>query len=110
MSDRLLDSKEIAALVSKSVLTLRKDVYRRPESLPPRTILPGNTRALVWRQSDVDAWFSSLTTAPAPVEAKRCPGRPPIYLQKSTEKSQQKENTAARRGRPPKVAQAGGAK
>lgn len=100
MSDRLLDSKEIAALINKSVLTLRKDVHRRPGTLPPRTVLPGDARALVWRQSDVDAWFASLTTAPAQTEVKRGPGRHPVYLQNAEYKSQS-EMPEPRRGRPP---------
>lgn len=109
MSDCLLGPKEIAVLVKKSVLTLRKDVHRRPDTLPPRTILPGDARALRWRQSDVDAWFAGLTTVPVD-EVRRGPGRPPICLQNSTEKPQQKENSVARRGRPPKTMHTGGAK
>lgn len=95
LSDRLLNASDIALLIKKSVLTIRKDVHRRPDTLPPRTILPGDARSLVWRQSDYEKWIASLPTASkATEETKRGPGRPPIYQQIADQKRQETEPTA----------------
>lgn len=109
--DRLIGPVELAARVCKSVLTVRKDVHRRPDTLPPRTILPGDARSLRWRESDVDAWLASLTTVQAPV-IKRGPGRPPICLQVKAKERHQEDSAGVRtrRGRPPMEAQSGSVK
>lgn len=85
MGDCFLKVAELSLRIKKTVSTIRKDVHRRPGTIPPRTILPEDARALVWRESDVDAWFASLTTEQAP-QVKRGPGRPPLHQQIADQK------------------------
>lgn len=56
-SNRLLDLQELAGLLGRSVETIRKDLRRRPEAVPPRLLLPG-TRLLRWRLVDVTSWLA----------------------------------------------------
>lgn len=56
-SNRLLDLPELASLLGRSVETIRKDLRRRPEAVPPRLLLPG-TRLLRWRLVDVTTWLA----------------------------------------------------
>ena len=55
--NRLLDLQELASLLGRSVETIRKDLRRRPEAVPPRLLLPG-TRLLRWRLVDVTDWLA----------------------------------------------------
>lgn len=122
MSDRLLNVSDIALLVKKSVLTIRKDVHRRPDTLPPRAILPGDARALRWRQSDYEKWIAALPTASEfAEEEKRGPGRPQLCKQIADQKRQDVDLTASRvlheeekhkakGGRPRKIVRVGGEK
>jgi predicted DNA-binding transcriptional regulator AlpA len=52
----LLNIHEIAAIMQRSVETVRKDLHRNPQAVPPRVILPG-TRLLRWRAEDVADWL-----------------------------------------------------
>lgn len=54
----LLDVSQLAALLRKTVPSIRSDVSRNPLSLPPRCKLPGSRR-LLWRAEDVSAWLAS---------------------------------------------------
>ena len=56
--NRLLDLQELASLLGRSVETIRKDLRRRPEAVPPRLLLPG-TRLLRWRLVDVTDWLAA---------------------------------------------------
>lgn len=103
MTDRLLDANDMALLIKKSVLTIKRDVNRCPESLPPRTIRPGS-KILLWRQSDFDRWIASLPTASE--AKKRGPGRPPICQQIADQKCLDTAHKA-KGGRPRKVARLG---
>ena len=49
---------ELAPLLKRDVETLRRDLNRRPESLPPKLMIPGSRR-LVWLEQDVKAWLQS---------------------------------------------------
>jgi predicted DNA-binding transcriptional regulator AlpA len=53
---RLLDVQELAVLLGRSSKTIRNDLSRRPDAVPPRLHLPG-TRLLRWRASDVNRWL-----------------------------------------------------
>lgn len=53
----LLDVSQIAALLRKTVPSIRSDVSRNPLALPPRCRLPGSRR-LLWRVEDVNAWLA----------------------------------------------------
>lgn len=49
----------LSPLLHRTVATIRTDIRRRPESLPPRFIIPGSHR-LLWVESDVLAWLEGL--------------------------------------------------
>lgn len=53
----LLDVSQIAALLRKTVPSIRSDASRNPLALPPRCRLPGSRR-LLWRAEDVNAWLA----------------------------------------------------
>lgn len=54
---KLLDVDELAALLGRSPVTIKKDLRRNPMAVPPRLHIPG-TRLLRWLEYDVDAWFA----------------------------------------------------
>lgn len=65
----VLTVEQLARLVHKSPSSIRSDVSRNPNSLPPICRLPGCKR-LLWRLQDVDAWMAShvdRTTIASPV-------------------------------------------
>lgn len=62
----LLDLQALARLLGRSPETIRRDLRRNPDAVPPRLQLPG-TRLLRWREADVEHWLAQF----APVEALR---------------------------------------
>ncbi len=54
---------ELAVILQRAVATVKTDVSRRPETLPPRLEIPG-TRTPLWLLSDVKAWLEQHRTAP----------------------------------------------
>jgi hypothetical protein len=56
---QLLDCSELGKLIGRSTKTIREDSRRRPETLPPRFVVPGSNR-LMWRVVDVRAWMQVL--------------------------------------------------
>ena len=56
---QLLTVDDLAKLLRRSVSTVRSDVTRRPETLPPPVRVPGGRRVL-WRAEDVQAWIAGL--------------------------------------------------
>lgn len=61
---KTLTVEDMAALLKRSVSTVKSDVSRRPHTLPPRLVVPG-TKAVMWLESDVHAWLESLRKRPA---------------------------------------------
>jgi predicted DNA-binding transcriptional regulator AlpA len=57
---QLLTLDELAAHLGRSAETIRKDLRRNPEAVPPRLQLPG-TRLLRWRAVDVEDWLDRHT-------------------------------------------------
>jgi predicted DNA-binding transcriptional regulator AlpA len=55
--DRLIGPREVGAMIGLSAATVRSDVSRRPERLPPRTLVRGTNR-LWWSLSKVERWLS----------------------------------------------------
>jgi len=47
---------DLATILHRTPQTIRKDLGRRPESLPPRLIVPGSRR-LIWLEQDVRNWL-----------------------------------------------------
>ena len=52
----LLDLSALSRLLGRSPETVRRDMRRNPEAVPPRVQVPG-TRLLRWREADVQAWL-----------------------------------------------------
>ena len=65
-SQHLLTLDDLAQLLGRSPDTIKKDMRRNPQAVPPRLMLP-HTRLLRWRVCDVDAWlahFVQVVVAP----------------------------------------------
>lgn len=60
--DILMTLDELAAILKRSQHTIKNDLRRNPDAVPPRMILPG-TRLLRWRLVDVHAWLQSRSGA-----------------------------------------------
>ena len=54
--DRLLTVEDMERYTGRKASTIRVDVTRRPETLPPRWHIPG-TRLVRWRLGDVVEWM-----------------------------------------------------
>jgi hypothetical protein len=90
----LLTVDDLSGYIHKSVTSIRSDVTRNPQSLPPICRLPG-TKRLLWRAEDVERWLADhvldsverAVTALSEAAPAR-PGRPTksqqIQKQKST--------------------------
>lgn len=55
---KLLKIKDLAEILGRSPVTVRVDVSRRPETLPPRIVMPGSNR-VVWDEEDVKTWLAN---------------------------------------------------
>lgn len=53
---KTLTIEDLAPLLHRNVETLRRDINRRPESLPPRLRIPSSKR-LLWLEQDVAEWL-----------------------------------------------------
>ncbi|NMZ81838.1 DNA-binding protein [Pseudomonas mandelii] len=53
----LLTVDQLSVFLQKSVASIRSDVTRNPQALPPICRLPG-TKRLLWRVEDVEAWLA----------------------------------------------------
>lgn len=49
--------EELAVLLHRDPKTLMRDIHRRPDSLPPRLIIPQSRRVL-WLEQDVREWLN----------------------------------------------------
>lgn len=54
---------EMATILHKTPRTVSEDVYRRPESQPPRLRIPGSSKIL-WRVVDVERWLAEHVAEP----------------------------------------------
>ncbi|PUV69517.1 hypothetical protein DDK19_04155 [Pseudomonas aeruginosa] len=99
----LLTIEELAQFLQKSVTSIRSDVSRNPQSLPPICRLPG-TRRLLWRVEDVERWLaehvesaqSSARVVPGPLRNTKL-GRP-TKAEQLERKRLQHEPTSVSRG------------
>lgn len=58
-SQRLLNLDDLAQMLGRATDTIKKDMRRNPEAVPPRLVLP-HTKLLRWRACDVDAWLAQF--------------------------------------------------
>jgi hypothetical protein len=56
---KTLTASDLSQLLRRSVSTIKADAQRRPETLPPRLVIPGSSR-LLWLEDDVIAWVNNL--------------------------------------------------
>jgi hypothetical protein len=56
MTIKTIGVEELSTLLRRAVETIRSDARRRPETLPPRIVIPGTTK-LLWLEEDVLAWM-----------------------------------------------------
>ena len=56
---QLLTLDDLAQMLGRSPDTIKKDMRRNPDAVPPRLVLP-HTRLLRWRLCDVDAWLAQF--------------------------------------------------
>lgn len=87
----LLTVDQLSAFLQKTVTSIRSDVTRNPQSLPPICRLPG-TKRLLWRVEDVEAWLAEYVVGCAfpasAVEQERArPGRPTKAAQIAKQRS-----------------------
>ena len=55
---KTLDIEDLSKILHRIPQTIRKDLCRRPESLPPRLVIPGS-RKLIWLEQDVRNWLDN---------------------------------------------------
>lgn len=56
---KTLTADDLAPLLHRTAETIKVDARRKPESLPPRLIIPGSSK-LLWLESDVKTWLENL--------------------------------------------------
>lgn len=58
---KTMTAEDLAPLLGRAASTIKTDVRRRPETLPPRLKIPGSNRVL-WLEADVHEWLDSCRT------------------------------------------------
>jgi hypothetical protein len=58
MELKTLGVEELAILLKRKPDTIRSDARRRPNTLPPRIVIPGTTKML-WLEEDVASWIKN---------------------------------------------------
>jgi hypothetical protein len=59
-----LDVAGLSLIIGRTAKSIKVDCFRRPESLPPRFIIPGS-RKMLWRVCDVKDWMDALAARQA---------------------------------------------
>lgn len=72
----LLKAEDLAIILGKAAGSIYNDSRKRPETLPPRFFIPGNSRLLRWHPEIVQRWLSEraeecLTMSPLPPQKKQ---------------------------------------
>ncbi len=69
---KTLTVHELSAVIHRKVPSIKSDLSRKPESLPPRIVIPGSSK-LVWLESDVLKWLENcrVTFKPQAVWRRR---------------------------------------
>ncbi len=67
---KLLTAEDLGQLLGRSVRRIKMDVSARPETLPPRFIVPG-VKSPRWRQEDVRKWMQDIADQMVAANKKR---------------------------------------
>ena len=62
-SIRTIDVVKLSEIIYRAVPTIKSDLIRKPESLPPRILIPGSKK-LVWLEADVLSWLEKHREVP----------------------------------------------
>lgn len=62
--------EELATMIRRAVPSIKSDLIRKPESLPPRVKMPGSKK-LLWLKSDVIEWLHQCRESNQPKETGR---------------------------------------
>ena len=76
---KVVGPEYLAPLIHRAVATIKADVRRRPDTLPPRLLIPGSSKML-WLETDVHKWLEGCRTAIDLEPAKPKRGRPSTQL------------------------------
>jgi len=60
---KTLDVEELSVILRKAPSTIKVDLRRRPERIPPPIRIPGSGK-LLWIESDVEYWFKKYRQKP----------------------------------------------
>lgn len=56
---------ELSVIIHRPVPSIKSDLSRKPESLPPRVVMPGSKK-LLWIESDVFQWLEQCRVVHKP--------------------------------------------
>lgn len=59
---KIITVEDLSAILHKEPSTIRRDVSRAPERLPPKLDIPGSNK-LLWLLTDVNEWIQNCSTA-----------------------------------------------
>lgn len=62
----LLTLDDLAQLLGRSKNTIRKNIRRNPQAVPPHLVLP-HPQLLRWRATDVETWLDRRAQQPSGV-------------------------------------------
>ena len=62
-SIKTIGIEELSIILHKAVPSIRSDICRRPDRLPPRIKMPGSSR-MIWLESDVVEWINQNRLQP----------------------------------------------
>jgi hypothetical protein len=54
-----MDASALGKIIGRSTKSIKMDLKRNPQSLPPRFVIPGS-RKLLWRVVDVRRWMEAI--------------------------------------------------
>ena len=62
---KVVGPEYLVPLLHRTIKTIKVDARARPDTLPPRLVIPGSAR-LLWLETDVWTWINSCRTAKEP--------------------------------------------
>ena len=56
---KTMTAEDLAPILQRTVRTIREDLRRRPETLPPNIKIPGS-KCVIWLEEDVKSWLEKF--------------------------------------------------